>query len=276
MTRKTEIESAAGYKVTSSRCKQINWDWEQETKCFLSRIGLPTNLLTAEELQQIMLKKSEQNRYFSENVLPVGAEFTSWYLNTFLSEIMPKLPEEGRKAIIKTLTGTKYLEYQLRHTGILDFGVDNTVDVFGVNNVVDVLNGLLGKLLFLDHENSTNSETGTYTAQNGQIFAVKLLQTIVLSGSIQRDVLRDLWRISPTRAVELLNDAEPGFQSRLVSQSSSTDIIRSFEVGIFDKNQVFLGSSFGESISQAECDAAIVALAEVYEIGEEGVSKFMI
>ena len=123
MTRKTEIESAAGYKVTSSRCKQINWDWEQETKCFLSRIGLPTNLLTAEELQQIMLKKSEQNRYFSENVLPVGAEFTSWYLNTFLSEIMPKLPEEGRKAIIKTLTGTKYLEYQLRHTGILDFGV---------------------------------------------------------------------------------------------------------------------------------------------------------
>ena len=279
MTRKTEIESAAGYKVTSSRCKQINWDWEQETKCFLSRIGLPTNLLTAEELQQIMLKKSEQNRYFSENVLPVGAEFTSWYLNTFLSEIMPKLPEEGRKAIIKTLTGTKYLEYQLRHTGILDFGVDNTVDVFGVNNVVDVLNGLLGKLLFLDHENSENSETGTETAQNGQngqIFAVKLLQTIVLSGSIQRDVLRDLWRISPTRAVELLNEAEQGFQSRLISQSSSTDIIRSFEVGIFDKNQVFLGSSFGESISQAECDAAIVALAEVYEIGEEGVSKFMI
>jgi len=271
MTRKTEIESAAGYKVTSSRCKQINWDWEQETNCFLSRIGLPANLLTAEELQQILLKKSEQNRYFSENVLPVGAEFTSWYLNTFLSEIMPKLPEEGRAAIIKTLTGEKYLEYQLRHTGILDFGVDNKE-----LEVVDVLNGLLGKLLFLDHENSGNSETETKAAQNGQIYAVKLLQTIVLSGSIQRDVLRDLWKISPTRAVELLNEVESGFQSRLVSQSSSTDIIRSFEVGIFDKNQVFLGSSFGESISQAECDAAIVALAEVYEIGEEGFSKFMI
>jgi hypothetical protein len=274
MTRKAEIESAAGYKVTSSRCKQINWDWEQETKCFLSRIGLPTNLLTAEELQQILLKKSDQNRYFSENVLPVGAEFTSWYLNTFLSEVMPKLPAEGRAAIIKTLTGEKYLEYQLRHTGILDFGVDESEVV-----VNDVLNGLLGKLLFLDHENSENSETKPETAQNsqnGQIYAVKLLQTIVLSGSIQRDVLRDLWKINPTRAVELLTEVEPGFQSRLISQSSSTDIIRSFEVGIFDKNQVFLGSSFGESISQAECDAAIVALAEVYEIGEERVSKFII
>jgi len=202
------------------------------------------------------LNQAEQSKYFSENVLPVGADFSNWYLNTFVAEILPKVPEEGRIEIVKTLTNEKYLEYQLRHTGLLDFSLNENI------KMIDVLNGLLGIMLNVE--------------ENGQVYAVRILQMIVLSGSIQRDVMRDLWRIKPTRAMELLKDLEPDFQARLISQSSSTDIIRSFEVGIFDKNKQLLGSSFGESISQAECDAAVVALAEIYEIGEINMNQFFI
>lgn len=252
MHNKEVIEKAAGFSDKIIRAEQVNWDWQIETNCFLNRLNLKPNILTVDEIHQIV-----GNAECHSKEATVGREFLTSYLKMIIQNAYPKLPDSGKDAILETILDPKYIRYQLQHTGLLDFQLEPET----LGKIENILNKFIYKILTKDCVES----------------AAKLIQILLVSGLVQRDIIRDLWKLEPENALFLfeseMKELNVELEPRIINKSAGSEIMQVFQVGFYDKNtKEFLIDGFGESVNHGMWDAAILGLNELYDI-KDGVGK---
>lgn len=243
--------------------QRVNFDYEMELKCFVSRMKLESLEFNQTDMDQICMRDG----YFSQESVESGRNFVDKYLKLIFQKALPKLPENlVENRLIPTILAENYLEYQLKHTGISDFYP--SLDLNEYQNSTASFN----QEVFFNLINFINSQSTK--------LAVQTTQTIVLSNILQRDLLRDLLQISPNEAKNLLQTAvNDKIEARLIQKSSSSEVIRVYHVGLYQqRSKKFVSSSFGETLQAAEGDAYLVGLSKVLDLegGMKRVSKLLL
>ena len=227
----------------------INFDWEKEVTAFNFRMGLTEE--SAFSVDELRLNLGSTKIWNSSE----GKNFITNYVQAITDICFGNLPTEGQNSVKETILENSYIKYQLEHTGLFDFFPNLDSDQEFNDHIRKSLNFLISSLLKKDPSKKA---------------AVKFLQSILLPGLLQKDVLRDLWKLNPNQAKNYLESSREGkkIETRLIEQSSEdSEIIRVYQVGVYDaETKDFLASSFGETIWEAEWDACMVALGKILEV----------
>lgn len=257
----------------SRKENNVNFNFEKEIDCFAKRMQLPDKLLTKEAIKSITrITVTGQPIHPNDPRASSGKNFVLKYLQTFFKISFPNLPENLIKNnLIETALDNNYISYQIQHTGLNDFYDSINVNQkrsknLNVEEVVELDVSSFYKMVDFLVSNSSNAE------------AIKFIQKIIISGILQKDVLRDLIKIKPNKAFEILKKVHKSkkecskstdIEPRLINKSSSSEIIRVYHIGLYDKeSKDYIASSFGESVQAAIADASLVGLGEYYGVEE--------
>ncbi|XP_037947029.1 39S ribosomal protein L44, mitochondrial [Teleopsis dalmanni] len=244
----------------------VEWNYRAELYAFTKRLNenIDISLLQTAFTQKSYIHK-EANRQrdlgIEETDIQIndnlklsehGENIAKAYISTYLQYSLPKVPEEGRNAILKYLTSIETLAYIALHLGMKD--------------------------LLLDTEYPPTSEAlsrsllaviGALQESSGSERSFLFVRDFICTHLNQRDLL-EIWHIQD--AWNLLKDTcklqnIPNPEPRLIGDCGKNTVLATYNVGIY-ANKKMIGKGFGEDASTAIEIAAIDSLRNLFSINE--------
>lgn len=242
----------------------IEWNYRSELFAFGKRLNedfqlpLLQSALTShsyvlqEEKRQSDLGVAQTNVRIEDNrkLAEVGLKLTEDYVKSFLRYSLPKVPEEGQKAIADSLLSQASLAHIASHLGTKDL------------------------ILCSEYppEEQTYSQTflalvGALQSSSGTKRAQTFVRDFVCTQLNQCDLL-DRWHIENPeellkRVCKERQMGEP--EPRLIGDSAKNTVLAAYHVGIYS-NKKLLGTGFGEDVNTSIKTAALDALQTMFGI----------
>eukprot|EP00057_Strongylocentrotus_purpuratus_P032440 XP_787663.4 PREDICTED: 39S ribosomal protein L44, mitochondrial [Strongylocentrotus purpuratus] len=257
-----------GEEPAKPRSHQDNWDYNSEIYAFCQRFGEEFNSETVRTAftHKSYVEKEEKSRremglldqdaklQLDDNtqLVNAGYQFSSDYIAGYLRHALPKVPEEGYRAINQYLMNGKVLSYVASNLGLRDLVL--CADFPIPSEVMEsTLMAIVGGLL----EDQGMDRAGLF------------VRDFIIPQLMDKD-LCDVWLIDNPMSllVQVLADQqreEP--EARLLREAGKNTFTPLFMVGIYSDKKL-LGWAPGESVTIAEDEAARVALRNLLGIPE--------
>ncbi|XP_059478621.1 large ribosomal subunit protein mL44 [Neocloeon triangulifer] len=259
--RKERHEYLYGPIPIPKRSAFLEWNFGSEVFAFGKRLGeqFDDNLLRQAFTQADYLHKiSEEQKNLglenpdsvlvssNEELAREGRELISQYVFGFLRHTLKKLPEEGVRSIHDKLLGDEMLAHISKNLGTKDI------------------------ILTAEHEPSEGTYSKVFCAI---VAALSRSSTADRTGGFIRDfVLAQLAENSlaefyiPEKPWATLEALCPGVEARLANAEGHGTIMAAYRVAVFNKDKLFLGEGFGETVKVAKNLASVDALNKMFEI----------
>ncbi|XP_072163640.1 large ribosomal subunit protein mL44-like [Diadema setosum] len=258
-----------GEEPKKPRSHQDNWDYTSEIYAFGQRFGEQFNDATirtafthrsyvekeeAHRKEMGLLDKDSQLQLEDNSALSqTGYLFSSSYVKSYLRHSLPKVPEEGQRAIHQYLLSGNVLSHVAGNLGMRDLIL--CADFPVPSEILEMtFMAIIGALL----EDQGPDRAGLF------------VRDFLLPQLMDKD-LCEIWRVdNPMGVVTGILEAEGKDlpESRLMREAGKSTITPLFIVGVYS-NKRLLGWAPGESISAAEEEAAYVALRNLLDIPEK-------
>ncbi|XP_076362788.1 mitochondrial ribosomal protein L44 [Tachypleus tridentatus] len=258
----------AGPEPLRHRSVWLNWNYTAELFAFSSRLNeqLRDETLRTALIHPSYLEQEEKQRQdlgvpsqdvslkleHNGNLVASGEILMSTYIKQYLSQVYPKVPEEGICAIWEYLASVDVLSHVATHIGLSDIIL--CAD-FPPEKIT------LAK--------SLKAIIGAIELDQGKEKAEYFIQDFVIT-QLSDKYLFDLWDIPNPMAVLqniLEKEGKDPAEPRLLWQAGSNTILAFYYVGIYS-NKNFLGKAPGETLTVAEEMAARDALSRIFGLTE--------
>ncbi|XP_003485752.1 39S ribosomal protein L44, mitochondrial [Bombus impatiens] len=184
----------------------------------------------------------------NEEYIKKGREITSAVVKKYLNKSLPRLPEIGIMALHDYLLSQEILATAALHIGTKDIILtsEHPVSQETLAQTFTALVGALAESVNIDHTSA-------------------FVRDFLIVGLASKD-LTEIW--CPTKPFEMLNDVistekKTPIEARLIGQTGRNTLLAAYHIGIY-ANKEYLGSGFGQTISEAREVAAINILAQMY------------
>ncbi|XP_068157530.1 large ribosomal subunit protein mL44 [Drosophila tropicalis] len=253
-----------GPRIAEPRSGYVEWNYRSELYSFGKRLSENFELPV---LQQAFTdpsyahKEEERQRKFGieEEDLKIahnaylaekGGHLVAAYVEAYLKQSLPKIPEEGLEALANYLLSTETLANVSRHLGSTDLIYSSEYPPSD-----EIL------------ANSLKAVIGALSDSSGVERAFVFIRDFICTQLNQKDLL-EIW--TPVEPFKLLKDAcqqrqwsEP--EPRLQGDCGKNTVLAAYQVGIYSNRQM-LGKGFGETVQTAKEMAAIDALQTLFDL----------
>ncbi|XP_049838813.1 39S ribosomal protein L44, mitochondrial [Schistocerca gregaria] len=255
-----------GPEPIQKRSSFLEWNYHAEIFAFGKRLKedfdrtllqqafTTRSYIVQEEMKQEQLGIEDPKLALTDNqeLGKEGMKFMKNYIEIYLRESLPKLPEEGVVAICKFLMADSMLASISKLIGTEDLILSAEFPV-EESTLVQVFCAVVGALL----KSSGSEKTGLF------------VRDFVVAQLAGRDV-SDIW--SPEQPLLTLENileqqgrAAP--EPRLIGVAGPNTILAAYRVAVYSDRQ-FLGAGFGESVDTAVEQAALDALKRLFSVTE--------
>nr|XP_054749364.1 39S ribosomal protein L44, mitochondrial-like [Lytechinus pictus] len=257
-----------GEDPAKPRSHQDNWDYNSEIYAFCQRFGEEFNSETVRTAftHKSYVEKEEKNRremglldqdaklQLDDNtqLANAGYQFSSDYIAGFLRQALPKVPEQGHRAINQYLMSGEVLSYVASNLGLRDLILCADFPVPS-----DVM------------ESTFMAIIGGLLEDQGMDRAGLFVRDFIITQLMDKD-LCDIWHIdNPVSllAKVLVDQQREEPEARLLREAGKNTFTPLYMVGMYSEKKL-LGWAPGESITVAEDEAARVALRNLFDIPE--------
>lgn len=257
MKRKAEIE---GEEPPVPRSDQVNWNYDAELQAFSHRLQIkpPADVLQTAFIEPVHSTETETN---NQQLVAAGDKFMLDFLNIYIKEVFPGLPNACREACIGYLTSEDAIGDIAHNLGFTDL-VQAPEFPCPPASLKRCFTAVLAAII---------------EGPGGKLESAKFIQDFVVTKLVDKDIVHDIWRPQNPMGIlsaELAKRGRPLPDVRLLKRSGVTSVNPVYFVGIFcDKELV--SESGGETIIKAEMDAAKLALKKLYGVSiDEYLPRF--
>ncbi|KAM4771459.1 large ribosomal subunit protein mL44 [Rhinophrynus dorsalis] len=250
------------------RSQQPNFDYHAEILAFSQRLNesfsiqllktafVNSSYLELEEIrrQQLGLTKemAALNLQDNKELCHQGSEFSVSYLRKSLEQAFPNMPSAGISSMVDYLTGQEVVCHIARNLAVEDLTLSSECPL-SPETIQKTFFAMIGALL----QSSGPERAGLF------------IRDFLITQLIGKDLF-DMWPVSDPMSllVEELsqrNIAPP--EPRITRQSGTSTVLPVYFVGLYC-NEKLIAEGPGESVSEAEEEAARVALRKMFGFTE--------
>lgn len=231
--------------------KRLN---EKFDKTLLQQAFTTRSYIIQEEmkLEQLGIEDPKLTLTDNQELSKEGFKFIKDYVDLYLRESLPKLPEEGILALRKFLMADSMLASVSKNIGTEELILSAEFPV-EESTLVQVFCAIVGALL----KSSGSEKTGLF------------VRDFVVAQLAGRDVT-DIW--SPEQPLLTLENilkqqGKAAPEPRLIGMAGPNTILAAYRVAVYSDRQ-YLGAGFGETIDTAVEQAALDALKRLFCVRE--------